>query len=123
MAPPLGPFCGAPLRLTLPSAAGDRWGRRPRGESFLRCESINESPSIGAIVVTADGEELGRVKQIAGACFEVDAPLQPDYWLAPDVIDVATPETVQLLLTRRDIASVIEPGTEHTGYHVHPRET
>jgi hypothetical protein len=76
---------------------------------------MNETPSIGAAVVTADGED--------GECFKVDAPLQPDYWLAPDIIDVATPETVQLLLSKSDMAAEIRPATDHTGYHIHARET
>jgi hypothetical protein len=78
-----------------------------------------DNPKIGAKVVTADGEDLGSVKEFQGECFKVDAPLQPDYWLAPDVVDVMTPETVQLLFTKNDLASVIHPGREHSGYHVH----
>lgn len=80
---------------------------------------MDETPSIGSIVVTADGEELGRVNEIEGDCFKVDRSLMPDFWIAPDAIDVATPETVQLLFTKTDIPAVFEPGAEHSGYHVH----
>lgn len=80
---------------------------------------MNETPELGAEVVTADGEALGKVKEFEGGCFKVDAPLQPDYWLAPDVIDVATPTTVQLLFSKNELASTIRPTTDHTGYHIH----
>lgn len=80
---------------------------------------MNETPKIGAVVVTADGEELGRVAEFEGECFKVDVSLLPDYWVAPDIVDVVTPETVQLLFTKADIPAVFEPGAEHSGYHVH----
>ncbi|MEP6870518.1 MAG: PRC-barrel domain-containing protein [Anaerolineaceae bacterium] len=35
----------------------------------------------GAEVYTTDGEKLGTVKTIRGDRFQVDAPMQRDYWL------------------------------------------
>lgn len=36
------------------------------------------TPTLGARVVTADGDELGKVKEVSGTCFKVDASMQPD---------------------------------------------
>lgn len=80
---------------------------------------MSENTSIGAVVVTADGEELGRIAEFEGECFKIDRALLPDYWIAPDAIDVATPQTVQLLFTKTDLPAVFEPGATHSGYHVH----
>jgi hypothetical protein len=43
-------------------------------------------PDIGCEVYSADGSKLGTVKEVQGAYFKVDAPMQPDYWLACDCI-------------------------------------
>ena len=37
--------------------------------------------SIGAVVVTRDGERLGEVKECSGPYFKVAAPMHLDYWL------------------------------------------
>jgi len=42
------------------------------------------SQTIGQPVYSADGSELGTVKEVRGAYFKVDAPMQPDYWLRMD---------------------------------------
>jgi uncharacterized protein (TIGR02271 family) len=39
---------------------------------------------IGQRVYSSDGSELGTVKEVRGAYFKVDAPMQPDYWLRTD---------------------------------------
>ncbi len=39
-------------------------------------------PSIGARVLTLDGNELGKAKELVGRCFKVDASMQPDYCMA-----------------------------------------
>ena len=44
------------------------------------------SPTVGCEVYTADGSKLGTVKEVDGAYFKVDAPMQTDYWLACDCI-------------------------------------
>jgi hypothetical protein len=46
----------------------------------------SNSPTIGCEVYTSDGSKLGTVKQVDGAYFKVDAPMQPDYWLACDCV-------------------------------------
>ena len=45
-----------------------------------------EPLTIGCPVFTADGDEIGRVKEIRGRYFKVDAPMRPDYWLIYDVL-------------------------------------
>lgn len=45
-----------------------------------------DSRIVGWPVCTADGDEIGRVKQVAGHSFKVDAPRRPDYWLGSDCV-------------------------------------
>ena len=45
-------------------------------------------PVEGAAVVTADGDRLGKVAEVRGDHFKVDAPMSPDYWLP--VINVSS---------------------------------
>lgn len=40
--------------------------------------------TVGTAVVTLDGRDIGSVKEVQGAYFKVNAPLQPDYWLSVD---------------------------------------
>lgn len=75
-------------------------------------------PDIGASVISADGNELGKVVEYDGDCFKVDVPLQPGYWLAPDVIETTSPSTVQLLITRDELPAVFVRD-QHKGYHLH----
>ncbi len=42
--------------------------------------------AVNTPVYSSDGEELGKVKEIRGRYFKVDAPMQPDYWLGMDAI-------------------------------------
>jgi uncharacterized protein YrrD len=37
--------------------------------------------ALGRPVYSADGEQLGTVKDVQLDAFKVDAPMQPDYWL------------------------------------------
>jgi hypothetical protein len=41
----------------------------------------NERVTVGAPVVTSDGERLGEVKELHGPYFKVAAPGRTDYWL------------------------------------------
>jgi hypothetical protein len=50
-------------------------------------------PIQGATVMTSDHETLGKVKEIKGDCFKVDAPLAPDYWLGSDTITTTSRTT------------------------------
>jgi uncharacterized protein (TIGR02271 family) len=41
---------------------------------------------IGQPVFSADGKQLGTVKEVQGSAFKVDAPMKQDYWLPDDAI-------------------------------------
>ena len=48
--------------------------------------SSGETPRIGARVFTADGHELGKVKEVGEGVFEVDVRMHQDYWLPLECI-------------------------------------
>lgn len=72
-------------------------------------------PTVGARIVTSDGEELGTVKEVAGGCFKVDASMQPDYWLGGDCIVGATGGVVRLGLTEEQIDGAKVDAPENSG--------
>ena len=77
-------------------------------------------PAVGAEVRTADGEKLGTVKEVSGACFKVDAPRRPDYWLGTDTVAGSAAGAVQLNLTKDGLGEAKEEGRrEHRGVHPH----
>jgi hypothetical protein len=76
-------------------------------------------PSIGAKVLTMDGDDLGKVKEIAGACFKVDASMQPDYWLGTDTIASSTGTEVRLSIPKDRVGDLKLDGPEHSGVHRH----
>jgi hypothetical protein len=76
-------------------------------------------PTIGSRVVTADGDELGKVKETAGSCFKVDASMQPDYWLGTDTIASSSGMEVQLSIPKDRVGDVKLDGPEHSGVHRH----
>jgi len=44
-------------------------------------QPLAERVTVGASVVTSDGERLGEVKELRGPYFKVAAPWRPDFWL------------------------------------------
>jgi hypothetical protein len=52
---------------------------------------MNNNPPIelqkGMLVFTSDGDELGRIKDIDGDCFQLDLPLRRDFWLERDTVE------------------------------------
>lgn len=42
--------------------------------------------TVGARIITADGRDIGAVKDILGYYFQVDASMAPDYWLPASLI-------------------------------------
>lgn len=82
------------------------------------------TPTKGARVYTADGDELGKVKEVSGACFKVDAAMQPDYWLASDCLTGSTGEGLRLNFTKDQLGDMKLDGPNdtrrtHTGIHRH----
>jgi hypothetical protein len=79
----------------------------------------SDMPTVGTRVITADGDEIGRIKEIEGDCFKVDAPMQPDYWLGMDTISTETPGGVQLNFPHSQLGDVKEEAKDHKGVHRH----
>ena len=79
----------------------------------------DDAPLTGAAVYTADGEKLGTVTEVSRGCFKVDAPLQPDYWLASDCVVSASGNEVRLRFDKDQLSSAKLDGPEHTGVHRH----
>ncbi len=76
-------------------------------------------PSIGARVLTLDGNELGKVKDVAGGCFQVDASMQPDYWLGMDTIASSTSTEIRLSIPKDRVGDLKLDGPDHRGVHRH----
>jgi hypothetical protein len=54
----------------------------------------------GMVVKTADGAELGHVKELGPASFKIDAPLSLDYWLPYEaVVRHGAPEDEEAVTT------------------------
>jgi rRNA processing protein Gar1 len=76
-------------------------------------------PTLGARVVTADGDELGKVKEVSGTCFKVDASMQPDYWLGSDCVTSSTGAEVRLSIRKDQVGDAKVDGPDHSGVHRH----
>ena len=52
---------------------------------------MNKNPPVelhkGMLVFTSDGDELGRIKDIDGNCFQLDLPLRRDFWLERELVE------------------------------------
>ena len=55
--------------------------------------------------MTANGGELGRVKEVSESAFLVDAPRQFDFWLEKGLAKEATAERVDLAITEQDLGA------------------
>jgi hypothetical protein len=61
---------------------------------------VMSAPTVGAKVLSADGDELGTVKEVVGSAFKVDAAMHLDYWLCSDWVSSMTTSSVQLNVTK-----------------------
>lgn len=61
--------------------------------------------TIGAAVITADDATLGRVAEVRGGAFRVDAPRAFDYWLGEDIVAEASSPEVRLLIGENDLGA------------------
>ena len=78
------------------------------------------APTVGAEVMTADGDKLGKVKEVSGGCFKVDARMQPDYWLGTDCIAGSSAGAVRLTINKDQLGDAKDEGRkEHRGVHRH----
>jgi hypothetical protein len=64
-------------------------------------------------VFTADHKRLGRVKDVRGEFFQVDARLQPDYWINVQYIINADAEGVHLSFDGRDLGAYKQQAPAH----------
>jgi uncharacterized protein (TIGR02271 family) len=55
---------------------------------------------LGYPIVDVNGRDVGRVKEIAGGCLKVDAPMAPDYWLPDDCVASVNGGVMTLALDR-----------------------
>jgi hypothetical protein len=98
---------------------GNIWGQRGPGRKEDAMTMAEGAPTVGAEVYTADGDKLGKVKDVAGTCFKVDAPMRPDYWLAADCVTSSSAGEVRLNVTKDSLGSAKVEGPGHTGVHSH----
>lgn len=67
-------------------------GEQPFEYTFGAMDSPSEDALVvGIPVVSADGETLGTVGEVAADRFKVSAPLAPDFWLPKDAVTGMAP--------------------------------
>jgi hypothetical protein len=77
-------------------------------------------PTVGAEVMSADGDMLGKVKEVSGSGVKVDAPMRPDYWLGTDCVAGSSRGAVRLTVTKGQFGNAKDEGRkEHRGIHSH----
>lgn len=59
--------------------------------------------TVGSAVYTQDGTHLGKVKEIQGSAFKVDAPMQPDYWLSTQSVSGAMGDGVSVSFSNGEL--------------------
>lgn len=73
--------------------------------------------TLDALVFTADGQELGRVKKIEPSAFQVNAPKAFDYWLEETLVVTATEERLDLSINQADLAAYkMDKPFDHNGF-------
>lgn len=80
---------------------------------------MSNRPTTDMLVMTSDGVDLGKVKEVSGECFKVDAPMAPDYWLANDTISDASAGALRLNFKREDLDEAKVKNGGHSGIHRH----
>jgi hypothetical protein len=58
-----------------------------------------ETTMVDVPIYTQDGSQIGKLKEVHGRFFKVDAPFQPDYWLSEDHVVSATGSEIRLSFT------------------------
>lgn len=72
----------------------------------MTSDNIDQSArgvTVGAPVVTRDGDRLGTVKELHGPYFKVDAPNRPDFWLQLTWADRDADGNVRLEFTHDEL--------------------
>ncbi|MEX0783612.1 MAG: hypothetical protein WD557_13290 [Dehalococcoidia bacterium] len=76
---------------------------------------MSASVEVGARVVTADGIELGTVKEVAEGDFKVDVRHHADYWLDHEIVVEATNEVVSLSVNDEELGAWKKDSPHDTG--------
>ena len=88
----------------------------PSGHIF-RTYEVNEMRDVkvelGMPVISADGKVLGKVKEVRGDTFKVDARWALNYWLGQEVVEDTTKGLVHLVVTKQAVGSA----KLHEGMH------
>ena len=82
---------------------------------------MDRMPSVGMKVLSRDDVELGKVKEVTGECFKIDAPMALDYWLAGSTVMRVDDGIDHLEVSKLDVDDFKhdEPETAHSGIHRH----
>ena len=80
-------------------------------------------PKTGDKVITLDGKELGRVKEVGNTCFKVNAPRRRDFWLPGTAIERRVGNAAVLLFDKDHLNESEIDAESHSGLHVHGDET
>jgi hypothetical protein len=73
--------------------------------------------TLDALVFTADGVELGRVKKIEPSAFLVNAPKAFDYWLEETLVKTATAERIDISINQADLGAYkMDKPFDHNGF-------
>jgi hypothetical protein len=71
----------------------------------MRTSNASGTVRVGAMVVTADGKQLGHVKDVKADRFLVDVRWAPDYWLGTETIESISDESVELFISKQAVGS------------------
>jgi hypothetical protein len=77
----------------------------------------------GDIVMSADGKDLGIVKQLGDTCFRIAAPRRRDYWLSKDAIEGRDKGIAVLLYDSDRLDDAFVDVLNHSGAHSHPKQS
>jgi hypothetical protein len=77
------------------------------------------NPSVGARVLSADGQELGTIGKIAGTCFKVEPDDREAFWLSADTVANTSGAGVRLNLDEASATRPAHDAMPHHGCHWH----
>ncbi|MGK2964335.1 MAG: DUF2171 domain-containing protein [Tepidiformaceae bacterium] len=66
---------------------------------------MDHSLQVGQPITTSDGSDVGRVKEVQGGFFKVDAPMARDYWLSSACVRSVEGPMVRLNLRSDEVAA------------------
>lgn len=63
----------------------------------------------GTVVLSSDGEALGKIKEIRGGYFKVDAPMARDFWLACESVATEAGDAVRVAFSKETLEANKQP--------------